>query len=72
MKKIDLTEITETAVSAVVLALTGLIVETAIIWEPNPPTLVRILMIPLATAVIAMAIVWERYQDGLNSGKGEK
>ena len=71
MKKIDLTEITDTAVSAAVLALTGLIVETAIIWEPNPPTVVRILMVPLGGAVIALAILWERYQD-MKSGKGEK
>ena len=72
MKRIDLTEITEIATSCAVLSLTGLIVETAIIWEPNPPALVRILMIPLAAAVIALAILWERYQDELNSGKGEK
>ena len=72
MKKIDLTEITETAVSAAVLSLAGLIVETAIIWDPNPPTVVRILMIPLAAAVMALAILWERYQDELDSGKGEK
>ena len=70
MKKIDLDAITETAVSAAVLSLAGLIVETAIIWEPDPPALVRILMIPLALAVIALAIIWERYQDA--SGKGEK
>jgi len=65
-------EIVEVFTSAAILSLTGLIVETAVIWEPNPPALVRILMIPLALAVIALAIVWERYQDGLNSGKGEE
>ena len=70
MKRID--EIVEIATSAAILSLTGLIVETAIIWDPNPPTMARILMVPLGGAVIALAILWERYQDELNSGKGEK